>query len=256
MSEEQPTVFVEDETLRQGFTQIPNSILRMKDVSAGAKLTYVALLSYAWQKGSCFPGQETLAEDMGVSKRSVITYLQELQKAGLLRVTRRGLGRTNVYVLPKSRSAKSALPEAQTSRSENLALHEVKDPTLPEVQNLQREEYSTKNTQGEEDSTGRPDQSPERLLEERHEVIRRFVDDFGREFRDRVSVSRSTGRAYKLYQKSNLELEEFLRRMYEARQITKKHSPNGSKMAYFFACLEDRLGPREGQEDGSRDRTG
>ncbi len=37
---------------------------------AGAKLCYAMLLSYAWQKDSCFPGQEALAKDLGISKRS------------------------------------------------------------------------------------------------------------------------------------------------------------------------------------------
>ena len=37
------------------------------------------LLKYAWQKDFCYPGQETLAKDMGVSDRSVRTYLQELE---------------------------------------------------------------------------------------------------------------------------------------------------------------------------------
>lgn len=85
------TIIIEDETLREGFTQIPNAIFRRRDLTPGAKLTYMALLSYAWQQGSCFPGQDKLAEDMGCSSRSVITYLKQLQDAGLLRVKRRGL---------------------------------------------------------------------------------------------------------------------------------------------------------------------
>ena len=137
---EQEVIIVEDETLREGFTQIPNAILRRKDLSPGAKLTYMALLSYAWQKGSCFPGQDRLAEDMGVGKRSVVTYLQQLQKAGLLRIKRRGLGQTNIYTLPRFTEPRSA----------NLALPEVQDLTHQEVQNFHPEEYSV-----EKDSEGR-----------------------------------------------------------------------------------------------------
>jgi len=72
-------IVIEEERLRESFTQIPNTVLRRADVSPGAKLAYVMLLSYAWQKDSCFPGQDTLSRDIGVSRRSVITYLQELQ---------------------------------------------------------------------------------------------------------------------------------------------------------------------------------
>lgn len=82
-----------------GFTQVPNHILRAKKLSAGAKLTYAMLLSYAWQNDFCFPGQQALGEDMGASERSVRTYLNELVEAGYLEVKQRGLGQTNLYHL-------------------------------------------------------------------------------------------------------------------------------------------------------------
>lgn len=98
---ENGVVWVEDETLRQGFTQIPNVLLRRPDLTVGAKLTYMVLLSYAWQQDSCFPGQLRMAADMGVSDRSVRTYLGELIAKGLLDVRRRGLGLTNLYLLKR-----------------------------------------------------------------------------------------------------------------------------------------------------------
>lgn len=88
-----------DPVLAGGFTQLPNLILRDKTISVGAKVVYAALLSYAWHKDCCFPGQEALAEDLGVSKRSVITFLQDLEQAGYLEKVRRGLGKTNTYIL-------------------------------------------------------------------------------------------------------------------------------------------------------------
>jgi DNA-binding FadR family transcriptional regulator len=57
------------------------------------------LLKYAWDNGACFPGQVKLAEDMGAGERSVRTYLKELEGAGLLEITQRGLGKTNLYRL-------------------------------------------------------------------------------------------------------------------------------------------------------------
>ena len=88
-----------DPVVQGGFTQVPNFILRNNNISVGARLTYSMFLSYAWNNDYCFPGQEKLAQDMGVAKRSVITYLQELEKNGLLEVRRRGLGKTNLYKL-------------------------------------------------------------------------------------------------------------------------------------------------------------
>jgi Helix-turn-helix domain len=82
-----------------GFTQVPNYILRSKDLSVGAKLTYAMLLSYAWQNDFCFPGQETLAQDMGSGKRSVVRYVDELEKAACISIKRQGLGKSNTYTL-------------------------------------------------------------------------------------------------------------------------------------------------------------
>jgi len=51
-----------------GFTQVPNYMLKSPRISPGAKLTYAMLLSYAWGNDYCFPGQETLAKDMRTTK--------------------------------------------------------------------------------------------------------------------------------------------------------------------------------------------
>ena len=82
-----------------GFTQVPNFILTNKDLSVGAKLYYAMLLKYARDNNFCFPGQQRLAEDMGSGERSLRRYQDELEGAGYLEVTQRGLGKTNLYKL-------------------------------------------------------------------------------------------------------------------------------------------------------------
>ena len=72
---------------------------KVKDCNVGAKLAYAMLLKYAWTDDACFPGQQKLADDMGSGERSVRTYLKELEDAGFLEVTQRGLGKTNLYRL-------------------------------------------------------------------------------------------------------------------------------------------------------------
>lgn len=82
-----------------GFTQVPNVILKDKDLSAGAKLTYAILLSYAWTNNLVFPGQESMATDFAIGKRSVVRFLAELERVGYLEIERRGQGLTNRYIL-------------------------------------------------------------------------------------------------------------------------------------------------------------
>ncbi len=93
------TLLIEDETLRAGFTQIPNRVLHARNLSRDAKLLYAFLLRYAWQQGSCFPGYAQLCADMGASPSIVRKYMRELETVGLLVQKRRGLGKTNLYTL-------------------------------------------------------------------------------------------------------------------------------------------------------------
>jgi|SRR5580704_3993528 hypothetical protein len=88
----------------KGYTQVPNHVLMSNKISPGAKLTYAMLLKHAWEKNFCYPGQETLAKDLGGGVRSVIQYMQELEKAGFLKIVRRGQGKPNLYELNITRT--------------------------------------------------------------------------------------------------------------------------------------------------------
>jgi biotin operon repressor len=88
-----------DMATAMGFTQVPNFLLKSKKLSAGDKLAFAMLLSYAWQNDFCFPGQMRLAEDMGITDRSVRTHLKALEINGLLIIRQRGQGKTNLYEL-------------------------------------------------------------------------------------------------------------------------------------------------------------
>jgi DNA-binding transcriptional ArsR family regulator len=88
-----------DAATAKGFTQVPNFLLKSKKLSAGDKMTFAMLLSYAWQNDYCFPGQQRLADDLGLSDRSVRTHLKALEAIGLLAIQRRGQGKTNIYEL-------------------------------------------------------------------------------------------------------------------------------------------------------------
>ena len=86
-------------------------VLESSKISPGAKLAYTMLLKYAWQNGYCFPGQERLARNMGVTRESANTYIKELETKEFLQVKRRGQGKTNLWTstYPQRRSRKSSL---------------------------------------------------------------------------------------------------------------------------------------------------
>ena len=88
-----------DVITQRGFTMVPNHVLISKKISPGAKLAYAMLLKYLHYNDHVFPGQARLAEEMGVSKRSVVNFIKELSEAKFVSVNRRGQGRSNEYTL-------------------------------------------------------------------------------------------------------------------------------------------------------------
>jgi len=237
----QGEIYVEDELLRAGFTQIPNQVLRHPNLSPGAKLTYVMLLSYAWHGNSCFLGQQRLAEDIGVGRRSVVRYVRELMEAGLLIVRRRGLGLTNLYILPRLGSYPGPHTE-QTSqpRSAKFAHQEVQQTSHLEVQNLHPNNTQVNNTHLKKDSNIR-------------KALQGFVEQVSAEMGDEAPLEASLSRMVNLYVDSGLQLEDFVALIDEARAITKRRSTSITKtssrqgtpwrgknrMPYFFGVLED-----------------
>ena len=213
VSEDTRHVIVEDETLAAGFTQIPNLVLRRADLSPGAKLTYMVLLSYAWQEDHAYPGQDRLAADMGVSERSVITYLKQLQESGLITIRRRGLGMTNIYVLHRliPRSEKSAsleVKEPDTSGNAGFAAKE--DPG---------EQYSERTT-----FEGSKGLSLVEKYDDARLAILPYAEDLARELGDQAPLTSTTTRLTNLYRDSGLDLDVFLDLIIRARAITQERT--------------------------------
>ena len=101
VKEKEKTILLKgfDPVSAQGFTQVPNLVLKEPELGAGAKLVYALLLSYAWNNDSCFPGQDRLATDCGKTQAWISQQMKELEQHSFLEIQRRGQGKTNIYVL-------------------------------------------------------------------------------------------------------------------------------------------------------------
>lgn len=106
--------------LTGGFTQVPNFVLRHRELSVGAKVVYAMFLSYAWNNESCFPGQERLADDMGMSRTRVTEFIGELEKARFITIQRRGQGKTNIYTIHFKVGSRPPDVGRPTSRSRHI----------------------------------------------------------------------------------------------------------------------------------------
>jgi len=297
------TIRVANEALRHGFTIIPNYVLRSPDLSRDAKLLYGILLSYAWQKGSCFPGYETLQKDMGCGSAQIARYIKELKDSGWLHVVRRGQGKTNIYTLQdpvkngddslffqNERTGSSVLKEPVLSKTKeeeyswnntqkkNTKNSNIRNTSCSQEKNVDNSPVSSDQEEQQQPTSGGVERVGEVLARheltstpaesaayaEARQVIVDYLEDFGREFNDQASLKSSASRACNIFKKAGVSLEAFIQAMYEARARTKEMThairskseeegrafPTKRKMAYFFACLEERLGLRAPPEPG------
>ena len=98
----EPLVQYEDLEQATGFTQVSNAVLRCyPELSDGEKLTYIMLKSFAYVGPETFVGEETLARARNATVSTISRHLQKLIKVGLVRVRRRGQGRTNVWIITR-----------------------------------------------------------------------------------------------------------------------------------------------------------
>ncbi len=242
---EPDTLVIEDEALRKGFTSAPNYILDDSGVSIAARFTYIVLLSFAWRAGSCFPGQARLAKTIGVTDRAVRNYLGELIEKGYIRVSRRGLGKTNIYHILK------VTPQIEAERNA-CSVPERNTVSPPERHGLSHNEALEEKEAGRIDSDHskvREDETP--LAAAESEGIARIMEKLSKhELCDAVHLRSNTTQAINLWRRSRLPAAEFVTLMHRAKEITLQNSGRiyrtvpgyrGTKnrAPYFFRVLRD-----------------
>ncbi len=70
------------------FVTVPNREV-LRGLSPTTQALFMWLCSYSDNEGICFPSRETLAQDCGVSERSIGTHIKKLESCGLVQKTKR-----------------------------------------------------------------------------------------------------------------------------------------------------------------------
>ena len=70
--------------LQRGFGVVAKAVIRNKSIRGPARLLYALLATYADDEGVCYPSNETLAEDLGATPKSVQNWMGELVEAGVI----------------------------------------------------------------------------------------------------------------------------------------------------------------------------
>ena len=149
-----------------GFTMLSNLVLLDTALSDGAKVTYLVLLHHARQTARCFPGQETLAGERGVSDRSIRSHLTELAGRGLITVERRGRAKSNYYWLESLEEIYRKETSTQVNDRKNSSAADRKQSstpkrTLEENEVVSEREQTTLNVRrGRINGTQNPSQAP------------------------------------------------------------------------------------------------
>jgi len=86
------------------FGKVPLELLRDPKVKLQAKAIYALMHSYSQpkrliSKPKTFVSQKRLAKDVGLSDEQIRYWLKKLEESGWLKVLRRGLNKTNYYIL-------------------------------------------------------------------------------------------------------------------------------------------------------------
>lgn len=255
------TLIFENRIDAKGYTSISNYVLKDPNLSVGAKATYALVLCYAWQDNESFPGQVRLAADLGLERKAVNRYLGELKEKSYIETIRRGMGKTNIYVI-KDLSRSARISEGKSKReAEKVAKKRKSEGDVPKMghqdvpkmtnqdvplmghnedtvyEDIDYKDLGNSNSRkkhhhsgGETTSTKLP--SSEGKREEKSPAwsddIAKIVSDLTKfelhDLDDPTNLYRNPKRAMKLWNKSGLSEQVFISLLYEAKEITLKYS--------------------------------
>ncbi|HEX8068972.1 MAG TPA: helix-turn-helix domain-containing protein [Pyrinomonadaceae bacterium] len=252
---EDANILVENELLRRGFTSVPNYIFGLA-ISSNAKLIYMALLSYAWTNQACYPGLAKLCKDVSLSDKPVTKGIEELCRASLLEVKRRGLGKTNLYVIKDftptadggTSSSESRIGESPNPESENLRIKDrrnaearIGDAPTPESENL-RITKKRFEKDPDENETGEEDTHPQAARAERGVCVgSRFSLDDCRRYAEHLrqageGITNPGGFAMSIHRSgvADEQIAAFLRPASAAPQLDASLCPDCAGTGFYF----------------------
>lgn len=132
----------ETRVAQQGFAMIPIAVMVHPDLSPNAKLVYGYLKHLAWRDrgDETTPAREQIAADLNMAVKAVALALRQLQSTGFILARRRGLGKTNLYVIRDP----ADVTDSGTSRTVDSGFPERSQSTLPLESSSFREDLTPK----------------------------------------------------------------------------------------------------------------
>lgn len=151
-----------------GFTMIPNDVLRDRGLTLATRVVYGVILSYAYGQNPCTASTERLCADAGIGRTALFEAVAELRERGLIEVTKRRSGtvRRNVYVpvrqpvghdLRDDETLAEDAPDTPESNVRNPdAVRKAVSALADEAKSAQADALETKKKKREEDPPNPP----------------------------------------------------------------------------------------------------
>lgn len=99
--------------------------IKQKTPSTASKLVLLVLANYADDENSCYPSHDHISTISHCTRRSVITYIKQLEKNGFINVvrTKDGMKKINRYILRCEKSSHNT----NIKLSENISQRKPKE---------------------------------------------------------------------------------------------------------------------------------
>ncbi|MGA2910690.1 MAG: helix-turn-helix domain-containing protein [Candidatus Microgenomates bacterium] len=121
------------------FTQIPNFLIKDKNISDAEFRTLCLLKSYKYgERGKVFPSQATIAGIRGKSRRIINAHLRSLRKKQIIDFKRRGYSQSNIYKFIGEENFTSIVKECSPDKLQNLLPNNT-EPNNTETKNIYRD---------------------------------------------------------------------------------------------------------------------
>ena len=117
-----------------GYGVVPKNLLKKNGLKTSTKLVLCYMLSYTGSGDKCFPSISLMADDLGMSKSTVMRSIKDAEKNGVLIKTQvfrgKGNGKKNIYELPFMKSYESAKKKLPKVEGVKKDVEGVKDTAL------------------------------------------------------------------------------------------------------------------------------
>lgn len=184
MREETEAFSVQLSVPERQYVKVYQDFLHTELLSAEEKLVYIALKSfvaYGSDEGKVFPSVETLCKITSMSKPRVIRNIDSLIKRGVVKKKRRGVTKTNIYVLADNSVMWKSKTEDELKQNSEGRIDLSTDEMLEELKRrgveVIKKEPSSATLVGSSDESPKSSANKYNGLESRNQAERYSMDD-------------------------------------------------------------------------------